>query len=113
MSVAAPVASFVIGVSLMAAPDVLGYADPVRSVHHVIGPIVASLSTIAMWQVVRAVVRANLASAAAITVAAFWADTVPIALLCAGAGALLGALALAPIHVGDRYAGGWMALVRR
>ena len=41
------------GIWLMMSPAVLGYADPARANDRIIGPIVASLATIAMWEVSR------------------------------------------------------------
>lgn len=37
----------------MAAPAVLDYADPARTNARIIGPIVASLATIAIWELTR------------------------------------------------------------
>ena len=41
------------GIWLMASPAVLGYADPARANDRIIGPIVASLAIIAMWEIAR------------------------------------------------------------
>ena len=37
----------------MASPAVLDYADPARANDRIIGPIVASMATIAIWEVTR------------------------------------------------------------
>jgi hypothetical protein len=42
------------GIWLMASPAVLDYADPARANDRIIGPIVASLAIIAMWEIARA-----------------------------------------------------------
>lgn len=41
------------GIWLMASPAVLAYADPARANDRLIGPIVASLAIIAMWEIAR------------------------------------------------------------
>jgi hypothetical protein len=41
------------GIWLMMSPAVLEYADPGRANDRIIGPIVASLATIALWEVCR------------------------------------------------------------
>jgi hypothetical protein len=41
------------GIWLMASPAVLNYADPARANDRLIGPIVASLAIIAMWEIAR------------------------------------------------------------
>lgn len=38
------------GIWLMASPAVLDYADPARANDRIIGPIVASMATIAIWE---------------------------------------------------------------
>ena len=42
-----------VGIWLMASPAVLNYADPARANDQLIGPIVASLAIIAMWEIAR------------------------------------------------------------
>ena len=41
------------GIWLMASPAVLDYADPARANDRIIGPIVASLAIIALWEIAR------------------------------------------------------------
>jgi SPW repeat len=41
------------GIWLMASPAVLDYADPARANDRIIGPIVASMATIAIWELTR------------------------------------------------------------
>jgi hypothetical protein len=41
------------GIWLMASPAVLVYADPARANDRIIGPIVASMATIAIWELTR------------------------------------------------------------
>ena len=49
----ARIASFVLGLWLMAAPAVLAYADTARTNDRILGPIVAGLAFIAIWQLMR------------------------------------------------------------
>lgn len=112
MSVAAAGLSATIGVWLMVAPAVLGYGDPAASVHRIAGPVAASLGTIALWRVVRAVLRANVVVGISIVAAVALggpADADANALAC---GLTLTAIALVPISGEDRFAGGWIGLFR-
>lgn len=56
----ARLATTLIGVWLMASPDVLGYEDPAAASHHIIGPLVVSLAVMAMWEVMDSVRLGNL-----------------------------------------------------
>jgi hypothetical protein len=112
MSLVAAAASVAAGVWLMAAPDVLGYADPVRSVHHAVEPLAASVAAIALWKVTRAVLRADLLLALALLVAVAFGggvDAIVNGLVCA---LVLGSLSLVPIRGDDPFAGGWIGLLR-
>ncbi len=112
MSVAAAGLSAAIGVWLMVAPAVLGYGDPAASVHRIAGPVAAAFGTIALWRVVRAVLRANVVVGVSIVAAVALggpADATANALACAVA---LTALALVPIPREDHFAGGWIGLFR-
>ena len=51
----------VLGVWLMAAPDVMRYEGPERVVDHIVGPLVASMAVIAMAEVTRPVRWVNVA----------------------------------------------------
>jgi len=50
-----------LGVWLMAAPDVMGYEGPERTVDHIVGPLVVSMAIIAMAEVTRSVRWVNVA----------------------------------------------------
>lgn len=50
---AARITSVLAGVWLMAAPAVLGYGDPAGANDLVVGPLVASLGVVSIWQVAR------------------------------------------------------------
>lgn len=50
-----------LGVWLMAAPDVMGYEGPERTVDHIVGPLVVSMAIIAMAEVTRSARWVNVA----------------------------------------------------
>src|SRR3989344_2355916 len=52
--------SLCLGIWLMAAPDALGYFDPARTQDHILGPIIASVGCMAMWEVARTLRWINL-----------------------------------------------------
>ena len=43
----------VIGLWLMASPDVMGYSGPVRTNHHIVGPLIVSFGMIALSESMR------------------------------------------------------------
>jgi hypothetical protein len=110
----AQAACAVVGLWLMAAPTVLGYGDPARTTDRIVGPLVASIACIAMWEVVRDLRRANLLAAVWLLVAP-WVlgyDVTP-AVNSLAAGALLAALARRRGALAQRFGGGWRALLPR
>jgi hypothetical protein len=48
-----PLGNLVIGLWLMSSPAVLGYSGHAALCDHIIGPIVASVSTMVIWEVLR------------------------------------------------------------
>lgn len=113
MSTAAAAVSIAVGVWLTAAPDVLGFADPAASIHHVLGPIAASLATVSLWRVARAALRANLVVGGLVAVSPIvGADAAAAVANAVACGIGLSALALVPIRGSDRFAGGWIVLGR-
>ncbi len=67
----AQVISFVLGIWLMAAPSVLGYAGTPADNDHIVGPVIASFAMIAWWECTRVVRLWNIPLAAWL-VAAPW-----------------------------------------
>jgi hypothetical protein len=96
-----------------AAPSVLEYPEPVRSNDHVIGPIVASVAFVAVWEVVRAVGWGNLIIGAWLVTAPFMLGYTTLATLNSSTTGLA-VIALASIRgaVRQRFGGGWTALLR-
>jgi hypothetical protein len=106
-------ASLALGVWLMAAPAALGYGDPARTNDRVVGPIVASIACVAVWEVVRALRWVNV-------VPALWLLTAPwvlgyerdAAVNSVAVGLALLALVVVRGPVRQRFGGGWRALLR-
>lgn len=99
------------GLWAMAAPGVIGYDDPARSIHHVIGPIVASLACVALWEIARGLRWANLLLGAALLAAPLVQPFETAAALNSFAvGATVGIASLIRGQVAGRYGGGWRAL---
>ncbi|MBX6341321.1 MAG: hypothetical protein IRY97_02595, partial [Thermomicrobiaceae bacterium] len=69
----ARIASALLGIWLMAAPSVLAYHGVARTNDRIVGPIAASLSAIAAWEVTRSLRYADL-------VVGFWLLAAPVVL---------------------------------
>lgn len=106
--------SAALGIWLMAAPAVLDYGEPAASADRIVGPLVASFSLIAAWEVTRALRWVNVALAV-------WLVVAPVLLgyprdpLVNGiaTGVLIGSLSLVRGRRKHRFAGGWRSLVGR
>ena len=100
-----------LGVWLMAAPAVLGYAGAAATSDRIAGPVVATVALIAMSPVMRGLRNVN-------TVVGAWIAVAPLVLDHDGVGivnaVLTGVLIVALSRVGgaygDRFAGGWSSL---
>lgn len=113
MSPAQPV-GMAVGIWLVAAPAVLGYAGtPADDVHRVVGPLAASAALIAIWEATRGVRLLNLVLAAGLLVAPLVAGHPPAATVNALA---CGAVLLGVTPFGGRSSqsmgGGWRSLAR-
>ena len=109
----ARIASFVLGLWLMAAPAVIGYADAARTNDHIVGPVVASFAFIAIWQLMRPLRWIELIVGAWL-LAVPWIlgyGTVP-AINSLVVGLLLAALAFLGAKTGKRFGGGWASLTK-
>jgi hypothetical protein len=100
------------GVWLTAAPQLAGYGGSAASVHHVFGPLIASVGCVACSEVVRGLRWANVALAVVLGAASLIPPfAAPIATFVAlsTAGVVAALSALAPTPRG-RFGGGWSAL---
>ena len=101
------------GIWLMASPAVLDYADPARANDRIIGPIVASLAIIALWEIMRSLRWVNVILGA-------WLLIVPWLLghtsdarwNSLAAGALVLGFSLAKGERTHPFGGGWSSLWR-
>ena len=102
-----------VGVALMAAPAVLGYAGSRPSdLHRVVGPTAASLALIAAWEATRTVRWPNTVLGAVLVLAPLVvAHSSGAALVGVVSGVVLAAATPFRGRRSDRYGGGWSALV--
>lgn len=105
------VVGLLLGVWLMAAPDVLGHVGPARTNAHIVGPLVATFACVAIWEATRAVRWLNVGLGAWLALAP-WAlrYSWPEAVHSTAVGLLLARLAYTPGGLRHRFGGGWAAL---
>jgi hypothetical protein len=100
---------------LTIAPQVLGYGEPARSLHHIAGPLLAAIACVACWDVVRALRWLDVALAALVAalsiVPPFLAPAAAVNGLITAA--LAGTLCFITPAARGNYGGGWRALLRR
>lgn len=107
----AQLANIALGLWLMVAPAVLEYGQPAADGDHIVGPIVASLATIAIWDVTRSLGRLNLPFG-------LWLLVAPLVLgypLVAAVNSLIVGICIVTLSViqgpvRQRFGGGWSAL---
>jgi hypothetical protein len=104
--------SVLVGLWLMTAPSVLGHAGSAAAKNDwIIGPLVVTTATMALWQVLRAVRWVNLAFGAWMVVAAFVLGYRGPSLIGAViAGLALVVLAVPRGRISHRFGGGWRRL---
>ncbi len=101
-----------LGLWLLAAPGVLGYGGGAGRNDRIVGPVIASVALIALWEVMRPVRWANLPLGLWLVVApwivGYHGAARPLSVLV---GAIVAACALAPgTYRPGRFGGGWAAL---
>ena len=104
--------SIALGAWLMAAPALLDYGDPARTNDRIVGPLVASVAFVAVWEVMRGLRWVNGAPA-------LWLIAAPWILGYGGLATvnsvLVGLALIALIFSGgqtrQRFGGGWAALL--
>ena len=101
----------VVGLWLMAAPAMLGYAGRPEDVDRLLGPLVVSVGVVASAGAVRGVRWLALPLAVCEVLAPFvWGYELVPAANAVVSGALIGVLAAMRGRVEDSYGGGWRAL---
>jgi hypothetical protein len=100
-----------LGIWLMAAPAVLGYAGPARTDDRIVGPLAASIAAVAISGVTRPVRRLNWLVGAWLLIAP-WVLGFPVAATVNSMviGVLLIVFASIRGTVSQRYGGGWSAI---
>lgn len=102
-----------LGIWLMAAPSVLGYAGAAMRNDRIIGPLAASFALIAIWEVVRPLRHLNTLLGTWLLVAPWLLGFPPPATinsLLVGAALILLSRVRGPLK--QRFAGGWSSLWR-
>lgn len=107
-------ASLLLGLWLMAAPAVLGYAGAARTSDLVTGPLAAAAATIAMSGVTRGLRWVNVGLGAWLALSAWVLERPPeVRAGTALAGVLMVGFGLVRGGERERYGGGWATLWRR
>jgi hypothetical protein len=108
-------ANLAIGIWLMVAPDLLAYSGSARMNHLIVGPIIASVAVVGMWEAVREVRRINLVLGVWLVVSSLvLSGNEPNArFVGAAAGLLVTAFSLFKGKIRNRFDGGWRMLFKR
>lgn len=110
----APLAMVAVGLAVMAAPGVLGHGPPADNIHHIAGPVIAALGSVATADVARPVLRAMLPIGFALLLSPLAvSQPVPALLVSVAGGAAAVLLSITPVSTADRFGGGWMSVVLR
>lgn len=101
------------GVWLMFAPAVLGYGDPAAANDRLVGPTVAGIAFVSLWEVVRSLRWAALPLGVWLVVAPFVLGYGPVAPIISSIVTAIVVIASTPPSPADpsRYAGGWRSLL--
>lgn len=111
----AQIVNALLGVWLMASPGVLGYSGTARINDVIVGPVAATIAIIALWEVTRAVGKANVALGIWLIVAP-WVLGYELPLASTNqfvVGLIMAALAMTRGQIHGKFGGGWRSLVRR
>jgi len=109
----AQILNVLLGLWLMAAPAVLGYAGPAAVNDYIVGPLAASFATVALWEATRPLRWANLALGLWLLIAPWvlgygWTALANSTLV----GVLLMAFSFVSGQLQHRFGGGWASLWR-
>jgi hypothetical protein len=109
----ARIVNALLGLWLMAAPWLMGYADPARTHDRIIGPLVASIAIIACTECMRPVRWANLCLGVWLLCAPWLLGYTRMALLNSMmVGILMSGCALVRGRITHHFGGGWTALLK-
>lgn len=101
-----------IGIWLMAAPAVLGFVGtPAEYSYRIAGPLIATFSICAWWQVLRGLRRVNTPAGVWLALAPLFVDhTLWAAVTSVACGIAVALLSLVEGERTERYGGGWTVL---
>lgn len=103
--------NIVLGIWVMAAPAVLGYGGAAATNDRIVGPLVITFATVAIWEATRQLRRANIVCGAWLLVAPWLLGFPTVATLNSTlVGAAVMGLALIQGEITGRYGGGWSRL---
>ena len=108
------IVAFLLGIGVMASPDLLGLTDTVADAFHILGPIAASIAGMAAFDVLRPVRRAHLLVGPLIALAPIvFGGTAAALAVGLAAGAVLVAVAFPGDAPAGQYGGGWRAVITK
>lgn len=100
-----------LGVWLMAAPDVLDYGDPAETADRIVGPLLTTFACIAIWEVTRPCRWITLAGGVWLLVAPWLLGYETRELIhSVMVGAVISGLSLVAGRQNTRFGGGWRVL---
>ena len=109
----AQVINVIIGIWIMASPDILNFPDPTAvDNNHIVGPLIVTFAFTAIWEATRTVGKWNIPLGVWLIIAPWvlsFEDTTAIVSEMV-AGALVTALAMVRGKVTQRFGGGWSSL---
>ena len=111
----AQIINALLGIWLMASPGLLGYSGTGRINDLIVGPIIATFAIIAVWEVTRAVGRANVALGAWLVIAPWMLGYEENIIATANefvVGITIFALAMTRAKSGAKLNGGWRSLIK-
>lgn len=101
-----------VGLMMMAAPGLLGYGAPADTIHHIAGPVIASLGVVAASAVARPLRRTVLLIGLLVVVSPLLvAQPLTAVLVSLIGGAIAALLALVPVATAGQFGGGWTAVL--
>jgi hypothetical protein len=102
-----------LGLWIMAAPQVFGYAGAARTNDWIVGPLAATFACIALWEATRSVRWWNLPLAIWLVVAPVWLGFPQLPFMHSiAAGVLMGVMSCLGGRTRKSFGGGWPALWR-
>lgn len=109
-----PIVHIIIGLGLMAMPSLLGMDGVAADSNHICGPIIATLGIIALWDVNKAAIKANI-------IVAIWLILAPLFIEHSTVTAAINVVAGIVVAISSAkkrkdqhsYGGGWKSLIEK